>query len=76
MRPVRRVDARHSLADVRQAMTESGAPVAAVFDRTLFIGLVSLEDIAEAEMVLAFTRRDEPPVTGVRPMSGLNPAEA
>ena len=74
--PVPRVEAQHSLAEVRQAMTESGAPVAAVFDRTLFIGLVSLEDIAEAEMVLAFTRRDERPVPGVRPTSRFSAAEA
>lgn len=76
MSAVPRVDARHSLADVRQAMTESGAPVAAVFDRTLFIGLVSLEDIAEAETVLAYTWRLEPPLPGVRPASRWNPAEA
>lgn len=76
MSPVPRVDASRSLADVRQAMAEAGAPVAAVFDRTLFIGLVSLEDIAEAETVLAFTRRGIPSAAGVRPRSGWSPAEA
>ncbi len=76
MSPVPRVDARHSLADVRQALAEAGAPVAAVFDRATFIGLVSLEDIAEAETVLAFTRQDLPPGGSIRPAAGLNPAEA
>ncbi|MEQ1728275.1 MAG: hypothetical protein ABL982_07820 [Vicinamibacterales bacterium] len=74
--PVPHVDARRSLADVRQALSESGSPVAAVFDRALFIGLVSLEDIAEAETVLAFAQRGTPSAPGVRPASGWNPAEA
>jgi len=76
MAPVPRVDARRSLADVRQAMAEHGSPVVAVFDRAIFIGLVSLEDIAEAETVLAFTRRDASPAPGARPAPGWDPAEA
>ncbi len=76
MRPVPRVEAGRSLADVRQAMAESGSPVAAVFDRATFLGLVSLEDIAEAETVLAFTRSGAPPARGIRPASGWSPAEA
>ncbi len=76
MAPVPHVDARRSLADVRQAMAEQGSPVVAVFDRAVFIGLVSVEDIAEAETVLAFTRRDAPPAPGIRPTPGWDPAEA
>ena len=76
MSPVPQVDAARSLADVRQAMVESGAPVVAVFERATFIGLVSHEDIAEAETVLAFARRGATPGGGIRPAPGLNPAEA
>ncbi len=76
MSPVPRVDSRRSLADVRQAMAESGSPVAAVFDRALYVGLVSLEDIAEAETVLAFAQRGTRSAPGVRPASDWNPAEA
>lgn len=46
-----------SLAETRQLMAETGSPVAAVYERETFVGLVSLDDIAEAELVLASAPR-------------------
>lgn len=51
------VAAEWSLADTRRVLAEHGAPVAAVFDGDAFAGLVSLDDIAEAELVLASASR-------------------
>ena len=42
-----------SLADVRRVLQASMTSVAAVYDRGHFSGLVSLDDIDEAELVLA-----------------------
>lgn len=56
MRDCPRVTAGASLAEVRHALAEQDAAVAAVFDEGAYIGLVSLEDIAEAESVLRFTQ--------------------
>jgi CBS domain-containing protein len=50
------VSADGSLADTRRVLQESPFTVAAVFHDGTFIGLVSDEDIAEAETVLAFVR--------------------
>ncbi|NOT24898.1 MAG: site-2 protease family protein [Acidobacteria bacterium] len=49
-----RVRADRSLVDTRDTFAATSASVAAVFQDDVFLGLVSAEDIAEAEMVLAF----------------------
>ena len=54
------VSADLSLAETRSLFQESGATVAAVVHDGNFIGLVSAEDIAEAETVLAFVRAGSP----------------
>ena len=41
-------------ADVRATLEESAREVAAVYDRHGFVGLVGLDDLREAETVLAF----------------------
>jgi hypothetical protein len=56
-----RVDAADSLADVRMTLEESGTQVAAVFDRHGLVGLVGLDDLREAETVLAFLERAHGP---------------
>jgi Zn-dependent protease/predicted transcriptional regulator len=43
-----------ALDDVRKRMLVESARVAAVYDRDRFLGLVSLEDIAEALLVISF----------------------
>jgi Zn-dependent protease len=71
------VSADGSLADTRRLLEESRASVAAVFHDGHFVGLVSAEDIAEAETVLAFVRAGSPgrPTRGaLRPSPA--PAEA
>ena len=52
-----RLRADDSLAHVRTVLVESGARVAAVYDGERYLGLVSLDDISEAEMVLAAVQR-------------------
>ena len=49
-----RIAADQSLAEARQLLSEAPSSVAAVFDDGHFVGLVSAEDIAEAEAVLGF----------------------
>jgi hypothetical protein len=56
-----RVDAADSLADVRATLEQSGTLVAAVYDRHGFVGLVGLDDLREAETVLAFLERAHGP---------------
>ena len=69
------VSADGSLADTRRLLEESRASVAAVFHDGDFVGLVSAEDIAEAETVLAFVRAGSPGrPTALRPSHA--PAEA
>jgi len=71
------VSADGSLADTRRLLEESRASVAAVLHDGDFVGLVSAEDIAEAETVLAFVRAGSPgrPTRGaLRPSHA--PAEA
>ena len=48
--------AEEPLDEVRRRMEASGARVAAVYEQDRFVGLVSLEDIAEAMLVIAFAR--------------------
>ncbi|MGE3473214.1 MAG: site-2 protease family protein [Vicinamibacterales bacterium] len=72
-----RVDARLSLAEVRQALAEVGSSLAAVYDRQVFIGLVSLDDIDEAETILAFAPGSVTPATGIPgTRSRFEPAQA
>lgn len=54
-----RVNADQSLDEVRAIMGEKGARTVAVYDNDQFLGLVSLEDIAEAFTVLSFVQRFE-----------------
>jgi len=65
------VSADQSLAETRHLLAESPASVAAVFADSRFIGLVSAEDIAEAEAVLSFMRLPPQPPAA----SGLHRAE-
>ncbi|MCS7088362.1 MAG: site-2 protease family protein [Thermoflexales bacterium] len=52
-----RVEATRTLDEVRQLLTEQGSRLAAVFDGSRYLGLISLEDIAEAFAVLSFLER-------------------
>lgn len=54
MTSVPSVSASRTLADTRRVLHELQAPVAAVYGGYGFMGLVSLDDIAEAEAVLGF----------------------
>lgn len=56
-RDVLRVNADASLDDVRQLMMERGERVVAVYEGETYLGLVSIEDIAEAFSVLLFLER-------------------
>jgi Zn-dependent protease/predicted transcriptional regulator len=58
-RDVLKLDANQTLADAREQMTEKGHRVAAVFQGDAYLGLISLEDIAEALMVLVFWERQQ-----------------
>jgi Zn-dependent protease len=73
-----RVDAADSLADVRTTLEESGTQVAAVYDRHGFVGLVGLDDLGEAETVLAFLERAHGPnaAAWLTAPSGARGAEA
>lgn len=55
-REVLRLEADLSLAQARERMAESGAPVAAVFEGERFLGLVNQDDINEALRIAAFLR--------------------
>lgn len=50
------ISAELSLDETRRALVDAQTSVAAVFTDYGFVGLVSLEDIAEAETVLSFAR--------------------
>jgi CBS domain-containing protein len=51
-RPLVRVQADQTLDEVRLAMNDQSARVAAVYDGNRYLGLVSAEDIAEAFALL------------------------
>jgi len=51
------VDATLSLDEVRHIMAEKGVRVVAVYNGNTYLGLVSIEDIAEAFTVLSFIER-------------------
>lgn len=85
MRRVPTVWADRTLADTRRLLEDQQAAVGAVYSDYGYLGLVSLEDIAEAEAVLAFAesglRRGRQPArpgwlnnSGVRPLAGSGPA--
>lgn len=56
-RDIVKVDASASLDAVRQLMSEKNVRVVAVYDGVSYLGLVSLEDIAEAFAVISFLQR-------------------
>ena len=58
-RDVLKLDAGLTLAEARAQMTEKGHRVAAVFQGDAYLGLISLEDIAEAFMVLVYWERQQ-----------------
>ncbi len=58
-RDVMKVDAARPLDEVRQEMMEKEERVAAVYRDEAYLGLVSLEDIAEALLVVGFRNRQE-----------------
>ncbi len=54
-----KVDANKSLSEVRQVMVEKGTRIAAVYDGAAYLGLIALEDIAEAFAIQTFVHRHE-----------------
>ena len=58
-RDVLKLDAGLTLAEARAQMTEKAHRVAAVFQGDVYLGLISLEDIAEAFMILVFWERQQ-----------------
>lgn len=52
-----KVGADKSVDEVRRALAEGGARIAAVYDGANYLGLISMEDIAEAFTVQAFVER-------------------
>lgn len=54
-----KVDAGKSLDEVRRMMSERDTRIAAVFDGANYLGLVSMEDIAEAFAVQTFVERQK-----------------
>lgn len=54
-----KVDAGKTLDEVRRAMVERDARIAAVYDSANYLGLVSLEDISEAFAVQTFLQRQK-----------------
>ena len=58
---VLRVDARLALDEVMKQMEEHQQRVAGVFDGETFLGLVSAEDIAEAQVILSYMARPVEP---------------
>lgn len=66
-----RITADQSLADARQLLSGATSAVAAVFANGHYVGLVSAEDIAEAEAVLHFVNVG----SGAEPPAVLSSAE-
>ena len=69
-----RLDARLTLEQVIQRMQEAERRVAAVFDGETYLGLVSAEDIAEAQLVLTFLSRG--PTAGPATSHRIRPGPA
>lgn len=51
------VDARAPLDELHEQMMRDGTPVVAVFEGPRYLGLVSLEDLAEARLVAGYVQR-------------------
>jgi Zn-dependent protease/predicted transcriptional regulator len=58
-RNVVKVDASMTLQEVGERMQAQSARVAAVYNGTMYLGLVGLEDISEAFTILAFQQRQQ-----------------
>ncbi len=58
-RDVIRVSAEQSLEEVRKTMTEQNVRVVAVYQDDAYLGLINMDDIAEAFTVLTFIERYE-----------------
>jgi Zn-dependent protease/predicted transcriptional regulator len=58
-RDVLTVDAGLTLEDVREQMTSTGQRLAAVYRGDAYLGLVSREDLAEALLVIGFSKAQE-----------------
>ena len=58
-RDVLKLDAGLTLAEARDQMTAKAHRVAAVFQGDAYLGLISLEDIAEAFMILVYWERQQ-----------------
>jgi Zn-dependent protease/predicted transcriptional regulator len=58
-RELLKVDAGKSLDETRRMMNENGTRIAAVYDGANYLGLVSMEDIAEAYTVQTFVERQK-----------------
>lgn len=58
-RDVMKAEAARPLDEVRQEMMEKGERVAAVYRDETYLGLVSMEDIAETLLVVGFRNRQE-----------------
>jgi Zn-dependent protease len=56
-RDIVRVDASETLDKVRETMAERGVRIAAVYSGETYLGLVSLDDMAEAYAVISFLER-------------------
>jgi predicted transcriptional regulator len=54
---VPRVDASQALDEVHDRMTADNLPVVAVYQDRDYLGLVSLEDLAEAKLVAGYVQR-------------------
>ncbi|MFO7168300.1 MAG: site-2 protease family protein [Chloroflexota bacterium] len=65
-REIVRVDAEETLDRVREHMAERGVRIVAVYSGDTYLGLVSLEDMAEAYAVLTFLERQ-------RSLAGASP---
>lgn len=71
---VLRVEAERTLDEVRVLMAERQQRVAAVFEAEWFLGLVSIEDIQEAYLILSFLERQREGAQGVGRQGPIGPA--
>jgi len=70
-----RLDARQSLADAQEMMSEQSRTVAAVFGGDRYLGLVNLDDLREALQIAAFLKlHEERYGSGSTPRLGATPA--
>ncbi|MEN9934016.1 MAG: hypothetical protein RLZZ387_595 [Chloroflexota bacterium] len=69
-----RVDANETLDRVREIMAERGVRIVAVYSGEAYLGLVSLDDMAEAHAVLTFMERQKNGVGRQQPTSPQTPS--